>query len=302
MDGNNRQSPLRLLAVVAHPADAFNMIGGTLSNHIDAGDQVVLTVTDNREVLNNFRLADEIAAGQVSATSDTLNAAADAHVQCMFDACGILGIEQIQFLEYEGEWLVHNAQLVGKIADLIQQKRPHMIITHNPLEEGGAAAHAVCGRMVIDAVYLAEGARPGGFGAHHVGQVYFICPAGETTWLDRQAAGRFEQILVDVTDKIEKKVEAYAQLSAQYINRHRAGKIMEASSCGEAAIHSRVAYAESFQAWKPEVYPRLPISDHNLQRSEGSWKDGLDKLRFIAPYVEGVRDEGPPTNQYDSDG
>jgi LmbE family N-acetylglucosaminyl deacetylase len=291
-DENESQRPLRLLALVAHPADAFNMIGGTLSNHVDAGDEVTLVVTDNREVLNNFRLADDISAGRVAATERTLEAAAAAHVETMFDACRILGIEQIRFLDYDGEWLVHSAQLVGKIASLIQQTRPHLIITHNPLEEGGAGAHAVCGRLVIDAVYLAQGARPGGLSAHHVGQVYFFCPAGETTWLDRQAAGRFEQILVDVTDKVEQKVRAYAQLSAQYIDLPLAAKITEACSGGEAAIHSRVAYAEGFQAWKPEVHAKLPISEHNRKLSEGSWQDALSQLRFIAPYVAGVADDG----------
>ena len=292
--GLNRTMPetpeiLRILAVVAHPADAFDMIGGTLANHVAAGDQATLVIADSQDVLNNFRLADEIRAGTASASRDTLKAAADRHVSDMLDACGILGIADVRFLEYEGEWLCHSPALVAEIATLVQQVRPHILITHHPAEDAGASEHGACGRMATEALALAEGARANGLPSHHVGQAYFFCPPGTTNRLDAASADRFPAILIDVTAQIEKKVKAYAKLAAQYIDLHRAAKIMEACSCGSAAIHSRVAYAESFQALRPEVYERLPVSPHNLRLSEGSWEDGLRNLKLITPFIDGVQ-------------
>ena len=86
---------------------------------------------------------------------------------------------------------------------------------------------------------------------------------------------------------METKVKAYARLSAQYTTAHLAAKIVEAV-CGKAGIHSRVAYAEAFQPYRPEIYKTLPISHHSREFSEGSWEDGLDRLQLIAPYLDEV--------------
>ena len=278
-----------VLAVVAHPADAFNMIGGTLANHVEAGDSVTLAVMDNQDVLNNFKLADKIRAGRAKPTRATLKRAADAHVKNMFEACDLLGLKDVRFLEYEGEWLCHTPALISKIATLIQQVRPHLLVTHHPAEDAGASEHASCGRMALEAATVAEGARANGLAPHHVGQIYFFCAPGTTNRLDATAADRYPAILIDVTGQIEKKVKAYAKLAAQHLDLYRSAKIMESCSCGTAAIHARVAYAEAFQAFRPEVYSRLPVSEHNVRLSEGSWEDGLRNLRLIAPYVRGVK-------------
>jgi len=278
----------RVLAVVAHPADAFNMIGGTLANHVESGDSVTLAVMDNRDVLNNFRLADEIRSGRAQPTRETLKQAADEHVKDMFEACDLLGLEDVRFLEYEGEWLCHTTALIAEIATLIQQVRPHLVITHHPAEDAGASEHANCGRMTLEATSVAEGARANGLSPHHVGQTYFFCAPGTTNWLDATTADRYPAILIDVTRQIEKKVKAYAKLRAQHLDLRSSAKIMESCSCGAAAIHARVAYAEGFHAFKPEVYHRLPISRHNVRLSEGSWEDGLKNLRLLAPYIEGI--------------
>jgi len=281
---------LRVLAMVAHPADAFDMIGGTLANHVEAGDQVALVIADNRDVLNHFRLADQIRAGAASASPETLKEAAAQHVKGMMEACEILGIPDVRFLEYEGELLCHSAALVGKIATLIQEVRPHLLITHHPGEDAGASEHGACGKMVMEAIAVAEGARANGLPPHHVGQVYFFLQPGTTNWLDATSANRYPSILIDVTRQIDKKVRAYAKLSAQYGDLHRSAKIMEACSCGTAGIHCRVAYAEPFHALRPEVYDTLPVSAHNVALSEGSWEDGLENLRLIAPYVPGAQE------------
>ncbi|RLA94832.1 MAG: hypothetical protein DRG83_19280 [Deltaproteobacteria bacterium] len=278
---------LNVLAIVAHPADSFDMIGGTLANHVNDGDNVTLVVMDSTDMLNIFSLADEMKKGKVSQAR--IEEAVQNHVQSVTDACHILGLEDVRFLKYQGEWLCHSPELVGKMADLIQDVRPHLLITHNPLEDGGASEHAVCGRMAVEAVYVAEGARDTELPPHHVGQVYFMYWPGVTTWLDATTANRYGAIMIDVTERIEQKVRAYAQLSAHYVNMRHAAKLME-GICGGPGHHIRVAYVEGFQPYRPEVYKKLPISEHNLWLSGKGWKDGIKKVKLIAPYLEGVQE------------
>lgn len=278
---------LNVLAIVAHPADSFDMIGGTLANHASDGDHVTLVIMDSTDTLNLFTLADKMKKEKIDRTR--IQEAVDEHTQAVTDACRILGLEDIRFLKHKGEWLSHSPELVGKIAELIQDIRPHLLITHNPLEDGGASEHATCGRLAVEALYVAEGAREIDLPPHHVGQIYFMCWPGVTTWLDASTAKRYGSIMIDVTPQIEKKVRAYAQLSAHYLTMGRAAKLIE-GICGAPGLHTRVAYVEAFQPYRPEVYKKLPISEHNLWLSRRGWKDGLEKLKLIAPYLDGVQE------------
>lgn len=279
---------LNILAIVAHSADTFDMIGGTLSNHAERGDEVVVAIMNRSDTTNNFRLADDISKGRIDGGSDSLAAAAELHNQSMLNACKILGLKDVRFLQYSNEMLTVDDSLVDQVATMFQELRPHLVITHNPMEDAGACDHAACGRIVIEAMHLAEGARANGLPAHHLGQVYFFCPSGNTNWLDATHTQRYGSILIDVTRQIEKKVRAYAQLHAQYITMHRAAKIVEGICGGEPSIHNRVAYTEEYQPFRQEVYDCLPISQHNVDLSEGTWEQGLDNLRLIAPYLKGV--------------
>lgn len=282
---------LNILAVVAHPADAFDMIGGTLASHVERGDRVVVAIANNGDTLNDARLADEIRAGRVKPDPATLEADAQKITQTVFEACEILGVTDVRLLNYSGEWLTVTPELRSGVATLIQQVKPHIVITHHPMEEGGGAEHGVCGRLVLEAATVAEGARANGLSPHHVGQVYFFCPNGQTTWLDAVTAPRYGIVMIDVTRQVERKVRAYAKLTSQYVDLQRAVKITEAVS-GLAGVHARVAYAESFIPNRPEVYLTLPISDHNKSLAEGSWKFGMDKVQLLAPYLDGVQEEG----------
>ena len=282
---------LNILAIVAHPADAFDMIGGTLASHVERGDRVVVAITNNSDTLNDARLADEIRAGRVKPDQATLDADARKITRTVIEACEILGVTDVRLLDYPGEWLTVTPELRSQVATLIQQIQPHIVITHHPLEEGGAAEHGACGRLVVEATAVAEGARANGLPPHHVGQTYFFCPEGQTTWLDAAAAPRYGPVMIDVTRQVERKVRAYARLASQYIDLHKAAKITEAVS-GLAAVHARVPYAEAFIPNRPEVYDALPLSDHNKELAEGSWKLGIDRVQLIAPYLDGVQPAG----------
>ena len=197
---------LRVLAIVAHPADAFDMIGGTLANHLEDNDKVTLVILQSNDLSNLFSLADAQHGGQLNA--EAIQQALENHRASTKAACGILGIENVRFLEFPEEWITYSTKLVAGIADLIQELRPHLLLTHHPMEDGGASEHGTCGKAVIEATYLADGARKSGLAPHHTGQIYFFCPPGTTNLLDATTAFRYPGIMVDVTRQIEKRVFA----------------------------------------------------------------------------------------------
>lgn len=276
-----------ILAIVAHPTDAIDVIGGTLAAHADRGDRVVTAVMNTAHHTIGMRLADQIAEGKARADKSTVDAAGKDYEQQVQAAFDILNCGELRFLDYYGEIMLVNPETIDKISVLIQELKPHVVITHHPLEGGLTYQHSAVGRMVLEAKYTVEGARENNLPPHHIGQIFFFLAAGETTSIDHQSADRFPQILIDVTEYTERKVRAMSMLSGQYYDdMMQSAKIVEAVSSTHAAIHHRVSYAEAFQAYCPQVSEHLPITQHSIETAEGDWKQGLKKLRFIAPYVK----------------
>jgi len=247
---------LSILAIVAHPADAFDMIGGTLANHVQSGDRVVVAITNSTDTLNDIRLADEIRAGRVKPDQAILEADAHRITQTVIEACAILGVTDVRLIPYSGEWLSVTQELRSEVATLIQMVKPHIVITHHPMEEAGGAEHGVCGRLVLEATAVAEGARANGLPPHHVGQTYFFCPNGQTTWIDAVTAPRYGVILIDVTKHVERKVCAHAKLASQYIDLHKAAKITEGVS-GLAAAHASLIREPSHRQSSRRAFCRI---------------------------------------------
>ena len=274
---------LNILAIVAHPADSFDMIGGTLANHIEAGHAVTVAITDSDNTLHLAELADTMRRRESSKRLE--DEAIAGRRESVFSACRLLGIEDVRFLTFPGEWLTRDVETVSRTADLIQNLKPHIIITHNPQEDAGTMDHGICGQIVMEAMHLSKGARKGGKSPHFVGQVYFMCWAGVDTWLDSVSAHRYGSIRIDVSNQVEKKVRAYAQLSGCGMDLKRSAKLIECI-CGTPGIHTRVAYVESFQPYRPEVYRTLPISDHNLWLTQATTIQGVERLELLAPFVD----------------
>ena len=59
MIGDTKEK-LKLLAIMAHPADTFDHCGGTLCHHAEKGDDVTVV-----GVLKGFRVHDEVVADKL---------------------------------------------------------------------------------------------------------------------------------------------------------------------------------------------------------------------------------------------
>jgi len=281
---------MTVMAIVAHPTDAFDMVGGTLANHLERGDEVHVCFTHARMHEDAFRLADKIRTKDAKAAREAIEEESEHHIKRVMEACEVMGIKNVSTIGWEEDILIYTPELIRKVADRIQEVRPELLITHNPMENAGVPPHAVCGQLVVEGMRLARGARANGLSPHRTAQLYFICNPGSTTWLDAMSVNRYPAVQIDVTDQVEKKVKALSKLDAQNYTPQMAAKVVEATG-GMPAVHQRVAYTEQFQPFFPEVHRHLPVSDHNLNLSKKLYRETARDIRFIAPYVDEVMDD-----------
>jgi LmbE family N-acetylglucosaminyl deacetylase len=132
------------------------------------------------------------------------------------DAAALLGVRDVFFLDHVDGELTAGRALLGDVVRVIRQVRPHAVFTHDPetviVNDAfvNHADHRTTGQAAIDAVYPAARDRlnfpehiAGGLQTHKVAQVYI--------WGSPKA--NFE---VDITDVIDKKVEALVAHTSQF--------------------------------------------------------------------------------------
>lgn len=266
--------PLSLMIVGGHPADAFDNAGGTLSHHVERGDRVTAVVLTHGVRSHDCELIDDLHTGRRTvsdATAELVQSHADQKREEVRQACAIMGISDVRFLEYEDDALSIPDELVFAIDEIIREVKPDIVITHHPAESGGlVGAHAACARATLQAVHSAMLIRRGAtHPPHRVAQIYFMGTpvAGAAGDVLSASAGVFCPIFIDVTDAVEKKVRALDKLKSQVYPGQYARKCVEANE-GHYGLFCGVSYAEPFVMCYPEVLRHLPLSDTLRERAK----------------------------------
>jgi 4-oxalomesaconate hydratase len=275
--------PLRILHTAAHPADTFDMVGGTLAHHIEQGDSVTVLAFSHGVRSHALTSIAQRKGGEETASIDEIADDKETEVRT---ACGVLGITDVRFLRLDDDLLLVNEQHVRAVARVIREVRPDVIITHSPFEMAGiSVAHRACCEITLLAKGMANGLmRDEATPPHTVGEIFFMWQHGETTLLD-YVTPRFPQIIIDVTDVIEKKVRAMDCLTSQYYPGGMARKCLEGIGATHA-IHTCVPYGETFLRYYPDVQHTLPVSEHNLRIARQPLKETYERLgTMIAPFV-----------------
>ena len=153
---------LNVLAVACHPADAFDAVGGTLAKHADRGDRVTVAILTHGVKSHNWALMAQEQEREAPVTEDEVKAGIEVKENEIKEGLAILGIEDARFLKYDDAFLQVSERIVLKLADLVREVRPHIVITHCPIEQSGVAdQHALCGQMTLLALRRAKEVMPG---------------------------------------------------------------------------------------------------------------------------------------------
>lgn len=193
----------RALVIAAHPDDADFGAAGTVALWVQQGWEISYLVCTNGAKGSDDELI--TPAQLVDMRRNEQRAAA-----------AILGVKDVYFLDNEDGELTPSRQFLGDVVRVIRTVRPGAVFTHDPeaviINNAfvNHSDHRATGLTAIDAIYPAARDRlnfpeqiAAGLQTHKVSQIYI--------WGSER-----ENYRVDITDVIEKKVEALLAHTSQF--------------------------------------------------------------------------------------
>ena len=294
--------PLRIVSIGAHPADVFDQSGGTLAHHVARGDYVACISLTHGARVHDAVISDEMyhreeipAAAELEQLMDDRT---DLKAQEIRAACRILGVEDVYFMGVDDGILLVERDIIRRLANLLRQLRPDIVLTHYPWEgDGQVRSHAVAGQIVLHAVQYAASVDPGDrHPPHCAAQIFFFGQGAATVraglWDAR--GGYTNDVFVDITDVIDKKFAAMECLVSQgyagAYNRKR-------TESGDGAFGGgTVAYGEGFIRMNAEVHYYLPLTAYARRQARDSDHEVMGRYSWRLPMVESDSMDSRPSS------
>ncbi len=267
---------MRILSIGAHPADVFDQSGGTMAHHVARGDHVACVVLTHGARVHD-RAIDALFHNSEIPVGDALQNIMLERSRVKADevrrACGILGFNEVHFFGEDDAVLLVTEHAVKRLAVLIRKTKPDIVLTHFP-REGDAFTnpHAIAGQIAMHALSYAASVDPlDKQPPHRAAQVFFFGEgaAGIRSGLWDASGGYYNDVFIDITDVVEKKLASLDCLISQGYAGAYARKRIETSD-GAFGLAAGVAYAEGFIALRSETHYHLPVSDRAIQLAQSS--------------------------------
>jgi LmbE family N-acetylglucosaminyl deacetylase len=282
--------PLRLLSIGAHPADVFDQSGGTMAHHAGRGDYVACIVVTHGARVHDAVISEEMSHRDTIPDAEDLvklmAERSDVKTEEVRAAGRILGFEDIYFLGEDDAVLLLTDAVVRKVARLIRRIRPDIVLTHFPKEgDGTTNAHAVAGQIAVYATGLAGGVDPGDTNRPHRTTRTFFFGTGaanvpNSVW--GSEGGYYNDVFIDITDVVDKKLAALDALVSQGYGGAYARKRIETVD-GAFGNAGGVAYAEGFISQSAQTYDYLPLSEHTIRRAARSDHENIPISSYRIP-------------------
>jgi LmbE family N-acetylglucosaminyl deacetylase len=267
--------PLRIVSIGAHPADVFDHSGGTMAHHTTQGDYVACIVLTHGARVHDAVISEEMHHRSEIPNADELSTLmterSEAKAEEVRAACRILGVEDVIFLGLDDAVLLVTDETVRRLARLLREIKPDIILTHFPKVGDGLNAHAVCGQIVHHAMSLASSVDPGDrHPPHRVARTFYYGSAAQTRGSMWDAeGGYYNNVFIETTDVIDKKLATLNSLVSQGYSGAYARKRIEVSD-GTFGKVAGCPYAEAFIAPGHDVHHLLPVTDRQLTRARAS--------------------------------
>lgn len=278
---------LRIISIGAHPADIFDQSGGTMAHHVARGDFVACVVLTHGARVHDVVISDAMHRRDQVPDAAELTALMSKRSDVKADetrrACKILGIEDIYFFGADDAVLLVTEDVVRRLARLLREVRPDIVLTHFPREGDGVAnPHAIAGQIVLFAIQLAASVDPGDRRPpHRVAQSFFFgtgaAAVPRSVW--EAAGGIYNDVFIDITDVVDKKLAAIDCLESQGYGGAYARKRIETSD-GAFGLAAGCAYAEGFISAQAETHQHLPVTEHALERARSSDHENMRRYSY----------------------
>ena len=269
--------PLRIVSIGAHPADIFDQSGGTMAHHTSRGDYVACVVLTHGARVHDAVISDAMFHREEIPDETELmklmEDRSDVKAEEVRAACKIVGVEDIYFFGADDAVLLVTEDMVRRLARLLRELRPDVVMTHFPKENDALTnSHAITGQIVMHATSLAVSVDPGYRNPpHRVAAVFFFgtgaAAVPANVW--RSEGGFYNDVFIDITDVVDKKLAALDCLVSQGYGGAYARKRIETSD-GAFGVAGGCAYAEGFISMKAETHYYLPVTEHALKTARKS--------------------------------
>jgi 4-oxalomesaconate hydratase len=246
---------MNILAIGAHPADVFDLGGGTLANFAADGHDVFLAVVSHG-AYSHAPLVTTKDEGKSVKTVINLK-----KEECE-EAARHIEIKATRYLECDDEPFIPTRESVLALGEYVREVRPDVVITHHP-REYGHPDHPVVGDMALRALKAAERWLEGSTRKPHpMKRVYFFGTQFRGICANLGAQTVSPDFVVDITRSIERKKKAIASFKSQaykgsqYEEKWVSERIERIE--GYWGLMSGLKYAEEFIALTPQIVNLLP--------------------------------------------
>ena len=212
----------RVMVLAAHPDDPESYCGGTVARLVQEGAEVCYVLVTRGEKGSDDP---DMTPERVAALRE----------QEQHKAAEVLGVQTVIFLDAVDGEVEATLSLRRELTRLIRQWKPESVFTFDPWRRYEIHPdHRAVGLCTFDAIAAARGRMDfpeqlrDGLTAHKVGDVYFFNTDQPNYW-------------VDITDVIEKKLEARHCHVSQHLNDDyviRTGRV--------AGVEHKMKFAEAF--------------------------------------------------------
>lgn len=219
--------PLDVLAIMAHPDDAELLCGGALIRSADQGERVGVL---------------DLTAGEMGSSGSRETRAREAEA-----AAGIMGLAVRRCADLPDSRLVNDEGSRRVVVEQLRDLRPRVVVAH--WKVGRHRDHRIASELVRDACYLA-GLRKLDARGEPFRPLKLVYASAF-----REDVGR-PSFVVDVTDQVERKMEALAAYASQFRNAVQAGEVFPGgdrplleqirAQMARYGSLARVAYGEPF--------------------------------------------------------
>lgn len=236
----------KLLVVSAHAADYVWRSGGTIAKYVQEGAEVCVVVLSF-----GVRGESNDLWKQAGATDESVKSIRKGETLA---AAGILGVENIEFWDYEDYPIVVDKALEDTLVRKIREFSPDYIITHDRFDVLNPDHNAVSDLVFRCSVMSnSNGVRIEGTKATKQMQIFGFEP--HQTELSHYEPGHF----IDITDTYEKKVAAMKCFKAQshLIEYYTQRAFMRGNHARRLSGCQGYKYAESYARVFPVVSTEL---------------------------------------------
>ena len=276
MNPDHPDEPLRLLGVFAHPHD-FIHCGCTCAHHLQDGDSVTIVIMTDGANTHFEELFVELQKPAEQRDPAVIERSSEDYASQKADeltrAAACFGITDVRVLGYPDRPLRRSDEMVERVADLICEVRPDLLITQCPSSVTVDRLSTEPNDHFKVTEVLAEAQTIAGFGhpgkdriPHRIPQVFYLGVSRSFDEID---------FYVDVSDQFENRVKAESCFITQgHTEEYARVRVMK--GLGHYGWYAGVAFAEPFVRGSLKVYTRLPVTRHELQHARSG---GLEEIK-----------------------